>query len=280
MIDPGLVGHVLYLYNINIMQVLFWAICLVTDQICGMRIWGRHNYRDLLVKFQCHINVEICAHPRSLKYLFKYCLEGHDRATVEIRGKKQRSNLDNELEQPEDEIQSFFDGRYICGCEAAYRIFDFCIHYRSLAVQRLSFHLEGDKSCTFRSNKPLQKVAAREKYWHTQLEAFFILNSDDPNSRQYLYDEIPQHYIWNDIDRIWTMRKRGKKLVDFLTHTIVLVNCGICVFFSQKFVVQQLSKLCGLLKGRNFRPFMKRARFMDYLMMTTNGIRCLKNVQL
>lgn len=24
------------------MQVLFWARCLVTDQICGMQIWGRH----------------------------------------------------------------------------------------------------------------------------------------------------------------------------------------------------------------------------------------------
>lgn len=38
--------------------------------------------RDLLVRFQCHINLEICNSSRSLKYLFKYCLKGHDTATM------------------------------------------------------------------------------------------------------------------------------------------------------------------------------------------------------
>ena len=92
--------------------------------------WVVPYNRDLLVRYQYHMNVEICAHARSLKYLFKYCLKGHDRAIVEIRGKKQRSNNGDLLDQNEDEIQSFFDGRYICACEAAYRIFGFNIHYR------------------------------------------------------------------------------------------------------------------------------------------------------
>lgn len=174
--------------------------------------WVVPYNRDLLVKYQCHINVEICAHARSLKYLFKYCLKGHDRATVEIRGKKRSSNNGEKLDEREDEIQSYFDGRYICGCEAAYRIFGYNIHYRSLAVERLSFHLDGKKQCTFRSNEPLPKVAAREKEKYTQLEAYFILNGIDSNATQYLYDEIPQHYVWNDADRLWTARKRGKKI--------------------------------------------------------------------
>ncbi|XP_017226413.1 uncharacterized protein LOC108202501 isoform X1 [Daucus carota subsp. sativus] len=174
--------------------------------------WVVPYNRDLLVRYQCHMNVEICAHARSLKYLFKYCLKGHDRATVEIRGKKQRPNNGDLLDQNEDEIQSFFDGRYICACEAAYRIFGFNIHYRSLAVERLSFHLEGQKQCTFRSNEPLEKIAEREKERHTQLEAYFILNSTDTNAKKFLYDEIPQYYVWNDVDRIWTTRKRGKKI--------------------------------------------------------------------
>ncbi|XP_017228718.1 uncharacterized protein LOC108203994 [Daucus carota subsp. sativus] len=106
----------------------------------------------------------------------------------------------------------FFDGRYICGYEAAYRIFGFNIHYRSLAVERLSFHLEGNKYCTFRSNEPIEKIAEREEEKYTQLEAYFFLNETDANARQFLYDEIPQHYVWNDADRLWTPRKRGKKI--------------------------------------------------------------------
>ncbi|KAK1353898.1 ATP-dependent DNA helicase [Heracleum sosnowskyi] len=174
--------------------------------------WVVPYNRNLLVKYQCHMNVEICAHARSLKYLFKYCLKGHDRATVEIRGKKRRSETGEKTEEPEDEIQSFFDGRYICGCEAAYRIFGFNIHYRSLSVERLSFHLDGNKQCAFRSNEPLPKVASREKEKYSQLEAYFILNKNDSNARKFLYDEIPQHYVWNDADRIWNLRKRGKKI--------------------------------------------------------------------
>ncbi|XP_074341884.1 uncharacterized protein LOC141679280 [Apium graveolens] len=174
--------------------------------------WVVPYNRDLLVKYQCHMNVEICAHARSLKYLLKYCLKGHDRATVEIRGKKRQSNNGKGLDIGEDEIQSFFDGRYICGCEAAYRIFGFNIHYRSLAVQRLSIHLDENKYCTFRSNEALPKVAEREKEKHTQLGAFFILNATDEHAIQFLYDEIPQHYVWNDKDRIRNPRKRGKKI--------------------------------------------------------------------
>ncbi|XP_074347225.1 uncharacterized protein LOC141686063 [Apium graveolens] len=41
--------------------------------------------RDLLVHFQCHMNLEICNNSRSLKYLFKYCLKGHDTATMCLR---------------------------------------------------------------------------------------------------------------------------------------------------------------------------------------------------
>ena len=79
-------------------------------------------------------------------------------------------------------------------------------------MERLSFHLEGNKYCTFRSNEPIEKIAEREEEKYTQLEAYFFLNETDANARQFLYDEIPQHYVWNDADRLWTPRKRGKKI--------------------------------------------------------------------
>lgn len=167
--------------------------------------------RDLLVKYQCHINIEICCHAMSIKYLFKYCLKGHDRATVEIRSKK-KDNAMSTSDGPIDEINQYFDGRYICGAEAAYRIFGFNIHYRTTSVQRLSFHLPNQKNCTFRAEEPLAKVVAREKFKSSQLEAFFALNAIDSDARKYTYDEIPQHYVWNEADSLWNTRKRGSQI--------------------------------------------------------------------
>lgn len=129
--------------------------------------------RDLLVKYQCHINIEICSHAWSVKYLFKYCLKGPDHATVEVRGRR-KSNM-NSKDDPVDEIQQYFDGRYICGAEAAYRIFGFEIHHRTISVERLPFHLPGDKMVVFRANDPLPRVIQREKDRRSKLEAFFIL---------------------------------------------------------------------------------------------------------
>lgn len=54
--------------------------------------------RDLLLKFQCHINLEVCNNSRSLKYLFKYCLKGHDNATMLLQKKKELTNLIKKME--------------------------------------------------------------------------------------------------------------------------------------------------------------------------------------
>lgn len=145
-----------------------------------------------------------------MKYLFKYCLKGPDHATVEIKGRKRlKSSVEDDAV---DEIQAYFDGRYVCGAEAAYRIFGFEIHHRTVSVERLSFHLPGDKIVVFRANDPLPKVVSREKDRRSKLEAFFYLNSVDSNARQYTYDEIPQHYVWNDGERFWSFRKRGNQI--------------------------------------------------------------------
>ncbi|XP_074323537.1 uncharacterized protein LOC141660451 [Apium graveolens] len=156
--------------------------------------WVVPYNRDLLVKYQCHMNVEIYCHACSLKYLFKYYLKGHDRATVHVQRKRKRQANETD-EGGIDEINAYFDGRYLCGAESAYRIFGFPIHHRSIFVERLQFHLPGDKNCTFHANKALGKVATREKNKFSKLEAFFYLTSVDVNARKYIYDEIPRFYV-------------------------------------------------------------------------------------
>lgn len=73
------------------------------------------------------------------------------------------------------------------------------MHYRSISVHRLSFHLPGNKNCTFKDGDNLQKVLDHEKLKLGQLEAFFKLNRDDPTAREFRYNKIPQHYVWNEL---------------------------------------------------------------------------------
>ncbi|XP_074373829.1 uncharacterized protein LOC141714197 [Apium graveolens] len=170
-----------------------------------------------------HRNTGIAvAKGKNLKYLFKYCLKGHDRATVEITTHN-KNNLCPK-ESAVHEINAYFDGRYICASEAAYQIFGYHIHYRSISVLRLSFHLSGERSCTFSESDILEKVVRREQHKHSQLEAYFLLNRNEPHARKYTYDEIPQYYVWNESDRVWTVQKKAIKLVIFFTLTTVLVS--------------------------------------------------------
>ena len=206
--------------------------------------WVVPYNRDLLVKYQCHMNIEICCHARSIKYLFKYCLKGHDTATVHVTGKKRRtSNLNPD--EPVDEIQAYFDGRYICGAESAYRIFGFSIHHRTISVERLPFHLPGLKNCTFHSNQPLEKVAEKEKDKLRKLEAFFLLCASDPIARKYTYQQIPEHYVWNDGQRRWNPRKRGFQIgrLSYTHHSAGEVW----------FMRLLLTKVCGPTSFRSLR---------------------------
>lgn len=119
--------------------------------------WVVPYNRGLLVKYQCLLKIEICCHARSLKYTFKCCLKGHDRATVLVNRRKKRRKYDPNNENV-DVINSFFDGRYLCSYELTYRIFGFPIHRRSISVKRQPFHLPNQKNFTFCANKSLEKT--------------------------------------------------------------------------------------------------------------------------
>ncbi|KAH0644169.1 hypothetical protein KY284_032053 [Solanum tuberosum] len=97
--------------------------------------------RNLIVKFDAHINVELCNYSRSVKYLFKYVNKGSDRATIGIEC--------SDTTTERDEIKRYLDCRYISATEACWRIFKFDIHHRESAVERLPFHLQGENTIVF-----------------------------------------------------------------------------------------------------------------------------------
>lgn len=67
----------------------------------------------LLLKYNCHINVEVVSTVKSIKYLYKYILKGGTRAAMQLRKPGQPA-----VAQPtaaptdvRDEIQQHIDGR-------------------------------------------------------------------------------------------------------------------------------------------------------------------------
>ncbi|PIA31356.1 hypothetical protein AQUCO_05000025v1 [Aquilegia coerulea] len=81
-------------------------------------------------RFDCHINVEICASVMAVKYIHKYIYKDHDRTTMVVGAEN-------------DEIQQYLDARYVGPVEAAWRLYGFRIHGELPSVTRLALHLKG-----------------------------------------------------------------------------------------------------------------------------------------
>ena len=100
-----------------------------------------HNV-DLIVKYQAHINVEICNQTKVVKYLFKYINKGPNRVRVVLQSIQEPGGTNaDQTTQAIDEIKQYLDCRYLAAHETCWRLFDFSIHYRELLVQHLLIHL-------------------------------------------------------------------------------------------------------------------------------------------
>ncbi len=86
-----------------------------------------------------HINVEVCNNIHVIKYLLKYVYKGHDCATVEISRQSDNATEGNVVKV--DEIEKYFDCRYVFASEATWRIFKFDMHERFPIIEHLQYHL-------------------------------------------------------------------------------------------------------------------------------------------
>ncbi|CAN1172160.1 hypothetical protein LINPERPRIM_LOCUS30907 [Linum perenne] len=196
--------------------------------------------RDLLVKYQAHMNVEMCHQGRLIKYLFKYVTKGPDRSSVVA------------INQPIDEISQYLDCRSISCYEACWRLFDFPIHERHPSVTRLCVHLPGHHRIAYPPDQPLRSILSRPNIENTMLTQWFRLNQRYPPARQYTYVEIPNEFVWDSNNTEWVLRKRG-----FSIGRVVYVHPGAGDIF-------YLRMLLGKVRG---------ALGFDQL-RTVNGIVC------
>jgi hypothetical protein len=70
-----------------------------------------------------------------------------------------------------------------------------CLHEQSHTIYRLSIHLPEQQKVYFTAGQEAESVE-RESTRRTHLTAWFQLNTDDPNAREFLYSEIPLHYVF------------------------------------------------------------------------------------
>jgi hypothetical protein len=149
----------------------------------------------LLLKYNCHINVEICSSVKSVQYIYKYVYKGYDSTNVEF-------NVNYKGEVSYDEITRFQNLRYISAPEAAWRIFEYPLTEKSHAIYRLAVHVENGQNIVYEPGKESEAIESRKE---TTLTAWFNLNKNDLNAHKYFYLEIPNYYIFKNSK--WVKRK-------------------------------------------------------------------------
>ena len=148
------------------------------------------------------MNVEVCNYSRSVKYLFKYVHKGSDRATTIIESTDTR--------KVNDEIRKYLDCRYISASKECWRIFQFDIHYRQPAVERLPFHLQGQNTIIFEESRQAESVLNKPDIEKTKFTEWFEANKEYPDARDLTYSDFPTRWVWNVKQKKWTRRKKGR----------------------------------------------------------------------
>lgn len=98
------------------------------------------SYNALLLgRYDCHLNVEVCASLEAVRYLYKYIYKGPDRANIQLRHI-----------QSGDEVSMYEDMRYFGACESVWRLLGFELFYSRPKVERLPLHLDDDVNVLFR----------------------------------------------------------------------------------------------------------------------------------
>ncbi|CAF4809532.1 unnamed protein product, partial [Rotaria sp. Silwood1] len=173
-----------------------------------------------------------------------------------------------------DEIKAHLNARYVSAPEAAWRLFEFPLHDKSHAIIRLAIHLPNQQPVYFaegNERQALEKAASRD----TTLIAWFKLNSKDQDARQYLYHDIPHHFVL-ERNGTWKRRLQGENVIGrmysaspsdverYHLRLLLLHTPGACSFNDLKTV-----------DGQICQTFMEAAKRRGLLHDDTEYERCM-----
>ena len=160
----------------------------------------------LLLRYECHINIEICVSTLAAKYLYKYVTKGPDRAMV-------RAEIDAPNAPPRNEIKDYEDMRSIGSSEASWKILRNLIAKSHPPVQTLRLHLENQQHVVFVGGGEEQVI---DRGRETELTAFFLLNAQEKEAEGEHYDpstkpkyvDMPGDYVFRNKE--WHLRRKGE----------------------------------------------------------------------
>ena len=223
----------------------------------------------LLMKFNCHMNVEVCTTVKSVKYIFKYIHKGNDAAHIEIR--------QNYLNH--DEILQHLNARYVGPHQAVFRIMQYKMREKSHTIIRLAVHLPLQQNVYYRDGNEQRALQVGRE---TTLTAFLKLNEEDENAHQFLYHEIPEHYTFNKQAKKWHPRRSQTRPIigrlyqvqpsdpqRFALRLLLLHKRGVTSF-------EDLRTVDGLL----YDTFRDAARAMGLLEDDAEHRRCLQEASI
>ena len=97
--------------------------------------WVVPHTPSLVLRYNSHINTEVCTSAAGVKYLCGYINKGHDKATAkpEVEGEQR------------DEIREYGDHRVMTANEAVAGVFGFDVHQSYPPVMPLRLHLEDEQ---------------------------------------------------------------------------------------------------------------------------------------
>lgn len=175
----------------------------------------------LLMRYQAHINVEICNSLKAIKYLHKYIYKGGSSALV-----IQRQMLTGGVY---DEIKLHQTLKYFGPAQAAFHLFAYKLSLHDPPVVRLTFHLPGEQSLLFFPGNEVQAVTEGEQ---TMLMAFFkavrseydnpptaalLQNGRIPIATQLTYADFPAYFKFEKKE--WHRNTKSCNKTKFYTKT-------------------------------------------------------------
>ena len=149
----------------------------------------------LCARYDCHINVEICASVKAIKYIHKYIYKGHDRATIAV-GKDI------------DEIVDHIGAHYIGPAQGVWHMMEFPMHEEKPSVYRLPVHLKDKHTVNFQEDDDPEIMLDDEARKKTPLTEWFTANAVLPGAKDVTYHDFPQKFVWVKETRKWKTRSK------------------------------------------------------------------------
>lgn len=187
----------------------------------------------LLEMFDCHVNIEICAHKRCFKYVYKYCFKSPDHATVQI-----------------DEIDAYLSGRFLSAGEAVWRFLALRLHNEHPSVIRLDVHLPNHQQVIFDPTADPEDILEAATAASSTLLEWFELNKRDQFARSLLYKDIPEFYIWKN--GIWIRRTYESSMAVGRVYGVSMYNYELFALRSLLHCVRGCTSFVDLLTVDGF----------------------------